>query len=156
MKRILGRALTPSFAVSVLALSVALGGGTVWAATRSAAPRASLTCVVIKPSGFLNGWHNYPSAAGFRFARACKDSLGFVYLDGVLTGGTPFSDAFRLPVGYRPAFSKAFAVAAGTSGPVVEDVDVFGKPSSEAGYVFLNGSATDAVALDGVTFQAGG
>jgi hypothetical protein len=156
MKRILGRALTPSFAISVLALSVALGGGTVWAATRSAIPSRSLTCVIIKPSGLLNGWHNYPHSGGFHSARACKDSLGFVHLDGVLTGGTTFSDAFRLPKGYRPAFSKAFAVAAGLSGPVTEDVDVFGAPSSQAGYVYLNGSATDAVALDGVTFQAGG
>lgn len=156
MKRILSWTLSPSFVVSVLALSVALGGGTVWAATRSAAPSASLTCVVIKSSGLLNGWHNYPHADGFRSARACKDSLGFVHLDGVLTGGTAFSYAFRLPKGYRPAFSKAFAVAAGLGGPVAEDVDVYGRPSTLAGYVYLNGSATDAVALDGVTFQAGG
>lgn len=156
MKRIISRTLSPSFAISVLALSVALGGGTVWAASRSAAPSTSLTCVIIKPSGFENGWHNIAHADGFRSARACKDSLGFVHLTGVLTAGTAFTTAFRLPKGYRPAFNKAFAVAAGIGGPALEDVDVFGTPSTAAGDVFLNGSATDAVALDGITYQVGG
>jgi hypothetical protein len=156
MKRILGKALSPSFAVSVLALSVALGGGAVWAATRPAAPGASLTCVIIRPSAFQNGWHNIAHVDGFRSARACRDSLGFVHLDGVLTGGTASTTAFKLPTGFRPAFNKAFAVAAGTSGPALEDVDVFGRPSSIAGVVFMNGSATDAVSLNGVVFRAGG
>jgi hypothetical protein len=156
MKRIISRTLNPSFAVSVLALSVALSGGTVWAASRAATPRASLTCVVIKSSGFENGWHNIAHAAGFRSARACKDSLGFVHLDGVLTAGTAFTTAFRLPKGYRPAFNKAFSVAAGTGGPALENIDVFATPSAAAGDVFLNGSATDAVALDGITYPAGG
>jgi hypothetical protein len=155
MKRIISRTLTPSFAVSVLALSVALSGGAVLAATRSTAPSASLTCVIISPSAFQNGWHNLPSVDGFRSARACKDSLGFVYLDGTLTGGTA-GVAFRLPVGYRPAFNKAFAVAAGTSGPTPEDVDVFGRPGAIAGDVLMDGSASDAVALNGIVFRAGG
>ena len=156
MKRIFGKALSPSFAVSVLALSVALSGGTVWAASRAAAPSASLTCVIIRPSAFENGWHNLTHLAGFRSARACKDSLGFVHLDGVLTGGTANTNAFRLPRGFRPAFNKAFAVAAGSGGPALEDVDVFAIPSSFAGDVFMNGNVTNAVSLDGVVFQAGG
>ena len=157
MKAIFSRTLSPSFAVSILALAVALGGGAAYATSRAAAaPSASLTCVIVKPSQFQNGWHNFPHADGFRSARACKDSLGFVHLDGVLTGGTAGTTAFRLPRAYRPAFNKAFAVAAGLGGPALEDVDVYGTPRSIAGDVFLNGSVTDAVALNGVVYKAGG
>jgi hypothetical protein len=157
MKSILTRTLSPSFAVSVLALAVALGGGAAYATSRAAAaPNASLTCVVIKPSQFQNGWHNIPSADGFRSARACKDSLGFVHLDGVLTGVTGGTNAFRLPKAYRPAFNKAFAVAAGLGGPALEDVDVFASPTGLAGEVFMNGTVTNAVSLNGVVYKAGG
>ena len=156
MKRIINRKLTPSFAVSVLALSVALGGGAVWAASRPAAPSASLTCVTIKSSAFKNGWHNAAPTAGFHSLRACKDSLGFVHLDGAVAGGTAFTVAFRLPKGFRPAFAKAFAVAAGISNPVADDINVIARPSSAAGNVFMNGLPTDLRALRGVIFQAGG
>jgi hypothetical protein len=139
-----------SFAVSALALAVALGGGASWAATATAAPHSSLTCVVVKRSGFKNGWHNLGSP--FRPAQACKDSLGFVHLDGVLTGGTPNTTALVLPAGYRPRFDKVFAVT-GTNGgvPVLEDIFLL-----PGGLVFARGSAKDAVGLDGVVFSAGG
>jgi hypothetical protein len=156
MKRIISRTLSPSFAVSVLALSVALSGGAVWAASRPATPSASLTCVTIKPSNLLNDWHNLPHTDGFGSVRACKDSLGFVHLNGILTGGGAFSNAFRLPRGYRPGFNRGFAVAAGVGAPTTEDVYVYATPGSRAGIVLMDGSATDLVSLDGVTFRAGG
>jgi hypothetical protein len=156
MKSIFTRTLSPSFAVSILALAVALGGGAAYATSRAtASPSASLTCVIIKPSQFQNGWHNL-AHSGFRSARACRDSLGFVHLDGALTGGAAGTNAFRLPTVYRPAFNKAFAVAAGLGGPALEDVDVFGRPSSIAGDVFMNGPVTNAVSLNGVVYKAGG
>ena len=157
MKKMFSQTLTPSFAISVLALAIALGGGAAYATARgTAAPSSSLTCVTIKPSQFLNGWHNIASSDGFGPVRACRDSLGFVHLDGVMTGGSASSSVFRLPRAFRPAFNKEFAVAAGTSGPTLENVIVFGRPSVAAGLVEVNGSATDAVALDGIVFRAGG
>lgn len=139
-----------SLAVSALALAVALGGGASWAATRTTAPDSGLTCVVVKPSGFKNRWHNLGSP--FRPAQACKDSQGFVHLDGVLTGGTPNTTALVLPAGYRPKFDKVFAVA-GTNGgvPVLEDIFLL-----PGGLVFARGPAKDAVGLDGAIFSAGG
>jgi hypothetical protein len=156
MKSIFARTLSPSFAISILALAVALGGGAAYATSRAAAAPASVRCVTIKSSQFQHGWHNLPHADGFGSARACKDSLGFVHLNGALTGGSANSTAFRLPTGYRPAVDRAFAVAAGTGGPVAEDVDVYGTPRAISGDVFLFGPATDAVALDGITYRAGG
>jgi hypothetical protein len=147
MKRIFGRTLTPSFAISVLALAVALGGGAAWAAG-AASPRVTLQCVTV--THFKNGWANVAKPAGFHKVEFCKDSLGYVHLDGVLTAGTAFTTAFVLPRADRPKFNHAYAVAAGTSGPATEDIDVFTN-----GDVFVNGSATDAVALDGVTFHLG-
>ena len=155
MKKIFSQTLSPSFAISILALAVALGGGAAYATSRAAAPNATLTCVVIRSTQFQNGWHNLANS-GFRSARACRDSLGFVHLDGALAGGTAGTTAFRLPRGFRPAFNKAFAVAAGLKGPALEDVDVFGRPSSISGDVFMNGSSTDAVALNGIVFRVGG
>ena len=141
-----------SFAVSILALAVALGGGASWAATRQAA-QPSLTCFVVKQSAFRNGWHNLGSP--FRPARVCKDSLGFVHLDGVLTGGTANATLFVLPKPYRPKFDKLFAVTGTNNGvPVLEDIFLL-----QGGLVFARGAATGGtggVGLNGVTFNAGG
>ena len=167
MKRILGRALSPSLAISALALSLALGGGSALAVagligtaqikngavtTPKLANGAVTSAKVAAPkcgnvTVFTNGWKNIASGDGFHRARFCKDVLGIVHLDGVLTGGTAFTAAFTLPRAFRPAFNHAFAVAAGISGPTLENVDVFTN-----GVVFMNGTATDAVSLDGVSF----
>lgn len=149
MKAILGRALSPSLAVSALALSVALGGGA-WAAAAShtgATPASArpVTCSLVR--GLHNGWKNFGNH--FHAAEVCKDSLGFVHLAGVLTGGTADSTAFVLPRADRPRVDHAFSVAAGSGAPATENVDVFSN-----GDVFLFGSA-DPVAIDGVTFRAG-
>jgi hypothetical protein len=148
MKKILAQALSPSFAVSVLALAIALGGGAGYALAGAKAPQVTLTCSNL--TGFRNGWHA-STAANFHKPEVCKDSLGFLHFYGLLEGGTAFSTVFILPRVDRPKFSHAYAVAAGLGGPILEDISVY--PS---GQVFLNGAATDAVMLDGVTFHAGG
>src|SRR5215467_14532854 len=116
MKRIFGRTFTPSFAISVLALAVALGGGAAWAA--GAAPRVAVSCANV--TTFENGWKNLPKVDGFHKVEICKDSLGYVHLDGVLTAGTAFTAAFKLPRVDRPKFNHAYAVAAGIGGPALE------------------------------------
>ncbi len=148
MRMRLGKVLNPTFAISVMALAVALGGGAAWAAAGTA-PRATVTCVTI--THFQNHWKNAPSSDGFRKTQACRDSLGFVHLYGLLTGGTAQTTAFTLPHGFRAKFNHAWAVAAGLGAPTMpEDVDVFNN-----GAVFLNGSL-DPVSLDGVSFHVGG
>lgn len=150
MKRILSRALTPSFAVSALALSVALGGGAAWATARAAAPQATtVRCVTLPASAFRNGWTSV-AASGFHKVEVCKDALGYVHLDGLAIPGTSNATAFVLPKADRPKFNHAFAVAAGTSSPQIQDVDVF-----KNGDVFMFGSAPGAVTLDGVTYHLG-
>ena len=143
------RHVNASFAVSVLALAVALGSGAGWAATRQAAPHPSLTCVVVKKSAFRNGWHNL----GFPFPRArlCKDSLGLVHLEGVIGGRSGNTPIFVLPSAYRPKFVHLFAVT-GTNGgvPVLENVFVL-----FTGVVVARGNARSAVSLDGVTYPIG-
>jgi hypothetical protein len=177
MKRILGRALSPSLAISALALSLALGGGSALAvagligtgqikngavttpklangavtapklANGAVTPAKVAGMVCRNVTVFTNGWKNIARGDGFHAARICIDSLRVVHLEGVLTGGTAFTGAFTLPRALRPAFNHAFAVAAGVSGPTLENVDVF-----TDGVVLLNGAATDAVSLDGVSF----
>lgn len=55
----------------------------------------------------LNSWANYGS--GYTEAGYTKDRMGFVHLQGTLTGGTPPSAAFTLPAGYRPVAACVFA-----------------------------------------------
>jgi len=149
MKKILAKALSPSFAVSVLALAVALGGGAGYALAGARAPQVTVRCFNL--AHFKNGWHG-STLANFHKPEVCKDSLGYVHLHGLLVGGASFSAAFTLPAGDRPKFSHAYAVAAGLGGPILEDVKVF----ASTGVVFLDGADTDGVSLDGVTFHAGG
>ena len=147
MKRILGTTLTPSFSISVLALTVALGGGAAWAGKLVASPAVTVRCFSIRT--FQNGWKNVPDS-GFHKVEVCKDSLGYVHLDGVLTGGRAPAVAFRLPRSDRPRFNHAFAVAAGIGTPAPIDLDV-----GSNGDVFVNAAVNDEVSLDGVTFHLG-
>ncbi|MHB8491144.1 MAG: hypothetical protein ACYDA6_02870 [Solirubrobacteraceae bacterium] len=95
---------------------------------------------------FEHSWTNL--GAGYAPAAFYLDPVGRVHFKGVLTGGTKDATAFTLPAAYRPPENLAFAVAAGGSPPTVEDVDVY-----STGEVFLNGEATSAVALDGISFR---
>ncbi len=95
---------------------------------------------------FQNGWTNF--GGGFAPAGFYVDPIGIAHLKGVIAGGTADTLAFILPSGYRPPASLAFAVAAGTPGPTLENVDVLSD-----GEVLTNGTATTAVALDGISFR---
>lgn len=48
----------------------------------------------------LNGWKNFDVTTDA--AAYYKDSLGFVVIRGIITGGTVGANIFTLPVGYRP------------------------------------------------------
>jgi hypothetical protein len=160
MKRIFRQTLTPSFAVSVLALAVALGGGAGYALAGVASPSAtSIQCRTI--THFLNGWRNFPTHGFIHKAEFCRDSLGYVHLDGVLVGGIPGSAAFRVPSGDQPMFDHFFAVAAGNapgSGPALVHVEVHsnaqGEGSQRNEVIVIDQQPTAWVGLDGVTYAA--
>lgn len=46
----------------------------------------------------INGFSSYSNNT----MQYMKDSIGFVHIEGTLTGGTPGLPAFTLPIGYRP------------------------------------------------------
>ncbi len=94
---------------------------------------------------FQNGWSNY--GLGFAHAGFYRDPIGRVHLQGIVTGGSANSTVFTLPAGYRPRHAHAFAVAAGSGAPALENVDVYTN-----GAVFAFGSANPVV-LDGVSFR---
>jgi hypothetical protein len=167
MKQILRRWMSPSLAVSALALAVALSGGVAMASgligtnqikngavTTAKLHNGAVTTTKLAGPGkyhnvgaagvpFLNGWSNY--GLGFAPARFYVDVSGVVHLEGVVQGGTASSNVFRLPTGFRPRLNHAWAVAA-TGG--VENIDVYSN-----GLVFAFGPATAAVALDGISFR---
>jgi len=63
---------------------------------------------------FQSSWVNFDpnGAPNGRDARFTLDSLGWVVLDGLVTGGTPGSTSiiFTLPAGFRPLRRLKFAV----------------------------------------------
>ncbi len=170
MKRILRKSLTPAFAISVLALAVAFGGGTAigqslvstgqLANSSVTTPKLadhSVTAAKLAGPGkyyyvgtkavpFLNGWTNYFKSMGYARVRYYKDVVGVVHLEGVMFGGGGNNYAFKLPKGFRPQLNHAFIVAAGT-GNLSDDVDVYAN-----GYVFINGP-NDPCSLDGISFR---
>ena len=96
---------------------------------------------------FENFWINFGS--GFAPAAFYLDPIGRVHLKGIIDEGGANTRAFILPPGYRPPENLAFAVAAGSPGPTLENVDVLSD-----GEVITNGTAT-VVALDGISFRVG-
>jgi hypothetical protein len=97
---------------------------------------------------FQNSWVDYGSP--FATAGFYVDPIGRVHLEGVVTNPSspgPTSTVFILPTGYRPPANLAFAVAAGTGSPVVEDVDIL-----TDGTVLAFGG-NQVVALDGISFR---
>ncbi len=93
---------------------------------------------------FQSGWANSGNGSPASFY---VDPVGRVHLKGVIAGTTASSLVFILPPGYRPQQLVAFAVAAGSPGPTLENVDVLSD-----GEVITNGLAT-TVALDGISFR---
>ncbi len=94
---------------------------------------------------FQGTWTDLNS--GYAPAGFYVDPIGIVHLKGVIAAGTAGTLAFILPAGYRPPLGLAFAVAAGSPGPTLENVDVLSD-----GEVVTNGTAT-VVALDGIAFR---
>lgn len=59
--------------------------------------------------GFTNSWANVGSTGAN--ASYKKDSFGIIHVKGNINAGTASTAAFTLPVGYRPAQDRTFAVA---------------------------------------------
>ena len=58
---------------------------------------------------FQNGWTNYGGLPQTQVSYM-KDSMGFVHLQGVISGGTNAATAFTLPAGYRSSTYRSFLV----------------------------------------------
>jgi hypothetical protein len=114
-----------------------------------AAPEAFHVVGAAGEPAFLNSWINF--GGGFAPAAFYKDPLGVVHFKGVITAGTPGTNAFVLPAGYIPSENHAFAVTAGVGTPKTVSVNVF---SNGNVLIFSSGvSGADPVALDGVSFR---
>jgi hypothetical protein len=104
MKQHLHARLSPSLAVSVLALFVALGGSGYAATSRS----QSITPLHYTNATLINGW-NYGGFATFHAGYA-KDPNGVVHLRGSLVNGASNNAAFILPVADRPSANLYFTI----------------------------------------------
>ena len=93
----------------------------------------------------LNSWTNY--GGGFSNAAYYKDSLGMVHLRGMVRGGAIGSNAFVLPVGYRP--DAVLYIAGVTSGSAIAIISV-----APDGVVKFDQGSSNYVSLDTVHFRA--
>lgn len=93
----------------------------------------------------LNSWTNY--GGGFSEAAYYKDSLGMVHLRGMVRGGAIGSNAFVLPVGYRPG--ATLYIAGVTSGSAVAIISV-----APDGVVKFDQGSSAYVSLDTAHFRA--
>ena len=95
---------------------------------------------------FLNGWVNFGSNNAL--AGYFKDNFGIVHLRGVISSGAIGSDAFTLPVGYRPAFNERYAVPSNSLfGQIIVTL---------SGTVIPSTGSNVNIALNGITFRAEG
>lgn len=93
----------------------------------------------------LNNWGNY--GGGYSDAGYYKDSLGTVHLRGMVKGGTPTSNIFVLPVGYRP-------LGGHLTFPVITSPNVIGRCSVlTSGVVIANAGSGDYFSLSGISFR---
>lgn len=67
---------------------------------------------------FTNSWSELGS--GFAAVGYMKDSLGFVHLNGLITGGTIGTSAFTLPAGYRPLATQDLGTISNNAVGVVQ------------------------------------
>jgi hypothetical protein len=93
----------------------------------------------------INSWANFGS--GYETAGYLKDTLGFVHLRGVITGGATSTTAFTLPTGYRPG-ATTFSAAACGNGAQAGSVQV-----QTSGNVFIIFAAAN-VGISDITFLA--
>jgi hypothetical protein len=120
-----------------------------------AAPEAFHEVGTLGSPAFENGWSNYDDVH-YDTAAFYKDPLGVVHLKGTVGHGPPGTSSiiFTLPVGYRPAKSGFYTVAAENA---FADVLVQGvSAGAMAGRVELNVGGTIWVSLSGLTFRAAG
>jgi len=98
---------------------------------------------VISPT-LLNGWVNY--GAGYSSCGYRKDAFGFVHLQGMIKDGTITTNAFVLPVGYRPVETLRFVVVTNS---------LFGWATIKTdGSVEMTNGANNYFSIDGLTFKA--
>jgi hypothetical protein len=165
MRRVLDRHLTPTLAVSALAMVLALGSGVAMASgligtrqikngavTTAKLHDRAVTSAKLAPLGafhdvgttavpFQNGWRN--AGGGFAPARFYQDPYGVVHLEGTITaGGSSF--AFTLPPGFRPSFEHAWAISGGAA-PAIAEV----RPNGSV--MVFNLAGFDS--LDGISFR---
>lgn len=97
--------------------------------------------------GFLNGWHNF---GGTNAPAAYRREGEWVYLRGLVTGGTPGTSAgtmFHLPTGYRPPYTVFLPVM---SSGVLGEVHVRGYTQ---GYVIAVSGSTVYFDLSAIRFR---
>jgi hypothetical protein len=166
MRKFLARHLSPSLAVSAMAVVLALGSGAAVAASglvgtkqirNGAVTTAKLhdravTSGKLAPLGayhnvgtaavpFQNGWHN--ANGGFAPTRFYTDPYGVVHLEGTIIGGGS-SFAFSLPPGFRPAFEHAWAISSGAGTTMAQVLH-------NGAVMVFNLSGFDS--LDGISFR---
>lgn len=100
---------------------------------------------VVGGTGLINSWAN--SGSPYNTAGFYKDAAGWVHLKGTIANGTFNTQAFALPLGYRPAFDGWYRVLCQEAG-----VHRLTRVNVAGGGVFIHGSANDYVALDGISF----
>lgn len=96
----------------------------------------------IQSGDFLNSWTNYTGS--FPDAGYFKDQFGIVHLTGLIKLGTIGTEAFMLPVGYRPS-KYIYLPAGGASASVVR--------IAPDGGVRIHSGSNAYVSLDNVQFR---
>jgi hypothetical protein len=92
----------------------------------------------------LNGWVN--DGTGYETVGYYKDEFGIVHLKGRMKSGTVGTQAFVLPVGYRPSLSISFAIPSN---------NLFGQCviQNNGNVIAMTGSNV-SFSLDGISFKA--
>lgn len=96
----------------------------------------------VQTGEFLNGWVNYTGS--FPDAGYFKDQFGIVHLTGLIKSGTIGTEAFMLPVGYRPS-KYIYLPAGGASASVIR--------IAPDGGVRIHSGSNSYVSLDNVQFR---
>ena len=92
----------------------------------------------------INGWVAFGGAEDG--PTYYKDDFGNVKLRGVVKSGTLSVSMFKLPIGYRPAKNKYFAV-------ISNNVPGFVLIDPSGGVIPLSGTSNTFVALDSISFK---